>query len=272
MTSGIVSALGRSGLSRDKFENFIQTDASINPGNSGGALINTKGELIGINTAIIAPSGGNVGIGFAVPSNMARAVMEQLVRHGTVKRGRIGVSIQDITPDIAQALDLPQEGGALVSRVEKGSPAEKAGLLAGDAILEVDGVVIRNGNGLRNVVGLREIGSPLQLTILRKGERKILSVRVGQSKQAAIQGETAVPQLGGAKITDVPPSHPLRGKVPGVYLAEVQPGSPAWQLGLRKGDIITAVNRNDVTNISEFEREAREAGDVLALNIVRGQY
>lgn len=269
VTSGIVSALGRSGRSRDKFENFIQTDASINPGNSGGALINTKGELIGINTAIIAPSGGNVGIGFAVPVNMVQAVTAQLKKHGEVRRGRIGVSIQDVTPDIAKALNLPVETGALISQVEKDSPAERAGLKAGDAVIELDGAPLLSSNQLRNKIGLREQGSEVGLTVIRDGERKQITVTVGKPQVASLDGEAAVPMLAGTKITEIPTGHPAKGDVKGVYAADVDPGSPAWRLGLRKGDIILAVNQAEISSVSEFERAAKTANGVLALNILR---
>lgn len=270
VTSGIVSALGRSGLSRDKFENFIQTDASINPGNSGGALINTKGELIGINTAIIAPGGGNVGIGFAVPVNMVQAVVAQLKKHGEVRRGRVGIAIQDVTPDIAAALNLPSETGALVSRVEPNSPAEKAGLKPGDAIIEMDGKQLLSSNQLRNGVGLRERGSDVNFTVIRDGKRSVVSVRVGKPEVAELDAQSAVPLLAGTKITDIPEQHRAKGEVRGVFAAEVAAGSPSWRLGLRKGDIILAVNQQSVSTVGEFEQAAKSASGVIALNVLRG--
>ena len=269
VTSGIVSALGRSGLSRDKFENFIQTDASINPGNSGGALINTKGELIGINTAIIAPGGGNVGIGFAVPANMVQAVVAQLKKHGKVRRGRVGITIQNITPDIASALGLPVETGALVGRVEPNSPAEAAGLMAGDAIIAMDGKPLRGSNHLRNTIGLRERGSVVRLTVIRKGKREVIAVRVGKQELARLDVKSNVPQLAGTKITEIPDGHSAKADVRGVYAADVALGSPAWRLGLRKGDIILAVNQKPVGSVVEFERTAKSASGVLALNVLR---
>jgi Do/DeqQ family serine protease len=181
VTSGIVSALGRSGLGIENYENFIQTDASINPGNSGGALINLRGELVGINTAILAPSGGNVGIGFAVPINMAKSVMQQIVAHGEVRRGRLGVQVQDVTPDLAEAMRLTVDGGAVVSQVEAGSAAKRAGLQAGDVILAVDGQPVRGASDLRNRIGLMPIGRNIDLTILREGAQRTLSVRLAQS-------------------------------------------------------------------------------------------
>jgi Do/DeqQ family serine protease len=181
VTSGIVSALGRTGLGIESYENFIQTDASINPGNSGGALIDLRGELIGINTAIVGPTGGNVGIGFAVPINMAKGVMEQLIAHGEVQRGRLGVQVQDVTPDIAEVLRLRSNGGAVVARVEAGSPARRAGLQPGDVIVAIDGVAVESSSDLRNRIGLTPIGRELRLTILRDGEERTVEVRVERS-------------------------------------------------------------------------------------------
>lgn len=176
VTSGIVSALGRTGLGIESYENFIQTDASINPGNSGGALINLRGELVGINTAIVGPS--NVGIGFAVPINMARSVMQQLIAHGEVKRGRLGIEVDDLTPDIAEALHIDVPGGAVVSRVESGSPARKAGLRPGDVIIAVDDAPVQNSSDLRNRVGLTPVGQTIRLTIMRNGGRQTVDVKI----------------------------------------------------------------------------------------------
>jgi Do/DeqQ family serine protease len=180
VTSGIVSALGRSGLGIEGYEDFIQTDASINPGNSGGPLVDLEGRLVGINTAILAPGGGNVGIGFAVPINMARRVMDQLLANGVVRRGRIGVAIQDLTPDLARALGTARTGGAVVARVEPGSPAQRAGLRPSDLVVAVDGVPISNASELRNRVGMAQIGATVALTIERNGAQSTVPVRVTQ--------------------------------------------------------------------------------------------
>jgi Do/DeqQ family serine protease len=176
VTSGIISALGRSGLTADNYEDFIQTDAPINPGNSGGALVNSKGELIGINTAIIAPTGGNVGIGFAVPANMVKVVVGQLERFGRVRRGKIGVAVQSVTPDIAAAGGLAQAKGAIIGTVEKGSPAERAGLKAGDVIIDIDGKAVLSASDLRNRIGLRESGSKVTVTYLRQGQQHTVAL------------------------------------------------------------------------------------------------
>src|SRR3984885_3851256 len=185
VTSGIVSALGRTGLGTEDYEDFIQTDASINPGNSGGALVDLRGNLVGINTAILAPGGGNIGIGFAVPINMARRVMDQLERYGEVKRGRIGVAIQDLTPDLAQAMNTTRTVGAGTATGDPGSPADKAGLRTGDLVLGVNGVAVRSGTQLRNTIGLSRIGEDVSLTVDRNGAERALGVRVEFAQQAA---------------------------------------------------------------------------------------
>ena len=177
VTSGIVSALGRSGLKIEGYEDFIQTDASINPGNSGGALVNFQGELIGINTAIIGPAGGSVGIGFAVPVTIVRSVMEQLREYGEVRRGRLGVAIQDLTPDLAESLNLKGDEGALISKIERGSPADSGGLRSGDVVVAVDGRSIRSATDFRNRIGLLRVGTPVQLTVVRNGGQKSVTVR-----------------------------------------------------------------------------------------------
>ena len=181
VTSGIVSALGRSGLGIEGYEDFIQTDASINPGNSGGALVDFSGQLVGINTAILAPGGGNIGIGFAVPINMARRVMDEVIRYGVVKRGRIGVAIQDLTPDLAQAMNTRHNVGAVIARVEPGSPAERGGLKSGDLVVAIDGTPVRSGTQLRNMIGLSPIGADVRLTVDRKGSESTLNVKVEQA-------------------------------------------------------------------------------------------
>jgi Do/DeqQ family serine protease len=187
VTSGIVSALGRSGLGIEGYEDFIQTDASINPGNSGGPLVNLNGECVGINTAILAPGGGNIGIGFAVPINMARRVMDQLIRYGEVKRGRIGVAIQDLTPDLAQAMSTSHTTGAVIARVEPSSPAERAGLRTGDLVVSANGVPVRSGTQLRNVIGLSGIGSAVDLRVDRKGSEYSIAVNVEAAGTAPIR-------------------------------------------------------------------------------------
>ena len=185
VTSGIVSALGRGGLRVEGYEDFIQTDASINPGNSGGALVDLRGRLVGINTAILAPSGGNVGIGFAVPINMARAVMDQLIEYGEVRRGRIGIAVQDLTPEIAGALQVGVAEGAVVAQVEPGSPAERAGLKRGDVVVALDGVQIHSATQVRNHVGLKRVGQAVALTIQRDGSRRVLTATIQDDQRSS---------------------------------------------------------------------------------------
>ena len=194
VTTGIVSALGRTGLDIEGYEDFIQTDASINPGNSGGPLVNLQGQVVGINTAILAPGGGNIGIGFAVPINMARRVMDQIVRYGEVKRGRIGVAIQDLTPELAQAMNTKQTVGAVIARVEAGSAAEQAGLKSGDLVVAVNGTAVHSGTQLRNMIGLARIGDQVTLTVDRRGSEYSLPVRIDPAGTAATARQRARPQ------------------------------------------------------------------------------
>jgi serine protease Do/serine protease DegQ len=270
VTSGIVSALGRSGLNIEGYEDFIQTDASINPGNSGGALVNLKGELIGINTAILAPSGGNIGIGFAIPSNMVSAVMEHLVQHGEVHRGRLGVIIQDLTPDLAEALNVDVARGAVISQIEAGSSADKAGLRPGDVVVEMNGRSVRSSADLRNQIGLVGIGDTVVLKGYRDGEEKTFKVSIGKADQAFFSGGESVPQLAGAVFVNIERGMPMYGKVEGVLVAELKQGSPAWRNGLRQGDVIVAVNRQKVSSVDKLTAALKSARRAIALNVIRG--
>ena len=268
VTTGIVSALGRSGLNIEGYEDFIQTDASINPGNSGGALVNLRGELVGINTAIIGPSGGNVGIGFAVPINMANAVVGQLLEFGEMRRGRLGIAIQDLTPDLAEAMGLPVSAGAVVARVERGSPAEESGMQAGDVVIAMRGEAVRSSTELRNRVGMTPLGESVELTILRDGERRTLAVRVGRVSGRGA-GSITAPQLAGATIRELRSADPWFGKMEGVMVESVAPDGAAHRNGLRDGDLILAVNRRRVRSVEELG-EATENQPLLALDILRG--
>ncbi len=268
VTSGIVSALRRSGLGIEGFEDFIQTDASINPGNSGGALIDLRGTLIGINTAIIGPSGGNVGIGFAIPINMARRVMEQLVAYGEVRRGHLGAAIQDLTPDLAEALGVGFDEGAVVARIASESAAAKAGLMAGDIIVAADGDPIRDAAELRNRVGLSEAGSMMDLKVVRDGAERLIRVEVVATASLQIEGDGP---LAGATVSTLDEESPLFGRVEGVQVVDIERGSPAYRIGLRRDDVIVEANGEAVSDLEEFAAaiEARRSG--LTLRIRRGR-
>ena len=274
VTSGIVSALGRTGLNPEGYENFIQTDAPINPGNSGGALVNLRGELVGINTAIIGPAGGNVGIGFAVPTNIARAVMEQILRYGEVRRGRIGIQMQEITPELARSLGLPTLDGALVAAVDPGSPAERAGVRRGDVIVGVDGRPVRGPADLRVRVGLVPVGEEVEFRILREGRTLSARARVAAPQQAAAVDGQAVPELAGASVANLQPGMPLYGRIEGVLVAKVERNSPAWVQGLRPGDVIYGINNRRVRNVEELMAalQAAQAQGSLSVSLVRGEY
>ncbi|MCB1919832.1 MAG: DegQ family serine endoprotease [Candidatus Competibacteraceae bacterium] len=270
VTSGIVSALGRTGLGIQGYEDFIQTDASINPGNSGGALVNLRGELVGVNTAIIAPGGGNVGIGFAIPSNMISRLMNQIIEHGSVRRGQLGVSVQDLTPELARAFNIPANQGAVIAQVVPRSAAARAGLREGDVVLQVNDRPIRDSNSLRNAVGLLEIGASVQLDILRDGRPLTIKAKVGEYVPDKAEGDDLNPRLAGAVFEDIGPNSPLAGKVQGIRVARVESGSPAAQAGLRSNDVITAINRQRVSSTDELRRIAADS-NTLMINLIRGR-
>ncbi|TMM50773.1 DegQ family serine endoprotease [Sulfitobacter sabulilitoris] len=271
VTSGIVSALGRSGLNVDGYEDFIQTDASINPGNSGGALVTLDGRLVGINTAIIAPSGGNVGIGFSVPSNMAQAVMDQLIEYGEVRRGQLGVTIQDFTPDLAEALGIEAGVGAVVTQVEPDSAAQAAGIEPGDLIVAVDGRPVAGSADLRSQIGLKRIDSTVELDIIRDGAAMTLQATLREAGvSAAATGDRALDRLAGAELRDLQPGDPFHGDLDGVVVARLDPGSRAARSGLQAGDIILAVNRMPVASLTDLRRQVSRVEGALALTIQRG--
>ena len=272
VTSGIVSALGRSGLSIEGYEDFIQTDASINPGNSGGALVNLRGELVGINSAIIGPAGGNVGIGFAVPSNMARAVMGQIVRYGEVRRGRLGIAMADLTPEIAKKLAASSLDGAVVTNVQPGSPAEKAGLRQGDIVTAMNGRSIHGAGDLRNRLGLTPVGEQLELRVQRGGETRTLRAQIGALQEYAGGEGKPVAQLPGLKVIEIERGSPLYQRIQGLVVTAVQQNSRAWQAGFRPGDIIYAVNSRRVRTYAEFQTLLRSAERSFAINLLRGDF
>ena len=260
-TSGIVSALGRSGLSVEGYEHFIQTDAPINPGNSGGALINLKGELIGINSAIIGPAGGNVGIGFAVPSVLAHAVMTQLIRYGEVRRGRLGIAMQ---PNVG-GID-----GAQIAEVEPNSPAAAAGLRKGDVVTALNGHPVRGPAELRARLGVVPAGETVELKVLRGKETQVISARVAEIDKSQAAGGQTVPELNGASLVEVE-RRGLPGNNRAVLVNGVEAGTPAFQHGVRPGDLIIGVNQRRVTTVPELGKALRASGRV-ALNVVRGDF
>ncbi len=273
VTSGIVSALGRTGINVEGYENFIQTDAAINPGNSGGALVNLRGELIGINTAIIGPSGGNVGIGFAVPTNIARSVMDQIVRYGEVRRGRMGIETQELTPELARSLSVTATEGALNIGVDPGSPADRAGLQRGDVVTAVNGRPVRGAADLRVKVGLLPVGEAVEMRVLREGRTITLKAQIAPPQQASAMDGQAVPELAGASVANLERGMPLFGRIEGAVVASVQQNSPAWMQGLRPGDVIYAVNNRRVRNVNELMGALRKAeGGSLSISLVRGDY
>ncbi len=264
VTSGIVSALGRTGISRDGYEDFIQTDASINPGNSGGALVNMNGELIGINSVIISRSGGNVGIGFAVPTEIASSIMGQILDFGEIRRGLLGVNIQSIDPEAAKTLNIDIEGGALVTRVFPDSAAEAAGLEVGDIIVAVNDKKITNAAELRNTIGLLRSGDNVSIRYLRDNKTRSASAELGRAEDQLLSGADIHPGLAGASFAPASASSES-----GVEVTVVEEGSPAAQRGLRAGDVITAVNRVLVRNLRDLAAIA-ENNRILFLLVQRG--
>jgi len=268
VTSGIVSALGRTGLGIEGYENFIQTDASINPGNSGGALVNLNGELVGINTAILAPAGGNVGIGFAIPTNMAVNVMDQLIEHGEVRRGVLGVTIQDLTEELASAFKVDRRKGVVITNVLPESAADEAGLKAGDVVLEVDGQPVDRVSDLRNKVGLSPVGEKIELTIQRDGRRKTVTAVISESGLGADAGDGVSSHLQGAMLRDLREGE-LNHVKQGVLVEKVARDSAAWRAGLRRGDVIVNVNRQDVNNLEQLRAAVTDKDAALLLRINR---
>lgn len=277
VTSGIVSALGRTNLGIESYESFIQTDASINPGNSGGALVNLRGDLVGINTAILAPSGGNVGIGFAIPINMARAVMTQLVEFGQVRRGQLGVQTQDLTPELARAFNIPLADdmpGAVITQVAPGSAAEKAGLKSGDIIVSMDGDPVRSASELRNTVGLLPVGKALKIDVLRNGKTLTVNANIGENPQASMnEGGSGPndPRLAGVVFGAIDERSRLFEQIQGIPVIQVQPGTPAAEAGLSPDDVVISVNNQAVRTPDELINASLPKDEDLLLNVRRGE-
>jgi serine protease Do/serine protease DegQ len=264
VTSGIVSALGRTGISRNGYEDFIQTDASINPGNSGGALVNMRGELVGINSAIISRSGGNVGIGFAVPTEIASSVMRQILDFGEVRRGLLGVTISGIDSEVAEALNASVDSGALITMIEPGSAAEDSGLQVDDIIVAVNDKKIADASELRNAIGLMGSGETIDIRYIRDGKTRNVKATLGQQSVARSTGTDIHPGLAGATFSSSTATNSR-----GIEVTEVTSGSPAAQRGLRAGDIITAVNRRSVRNLQQLT-EIAAGNRILFLLVQRG--
>ena len=270
VTSGIVSALGRrGGFTQGGYEDFIQTDASINRGNSGGALVDLDGRLVGINTAIITPSGANAGIGFAVPANIVKVITAQLLEYGDVRRGFLGVNMGAVTADVAEALGLDKAEGVVVGEVVPDSGADKAGIEPGDVIVSVDGEDVVDPIGLRTRIGLASIGKQVKIGIVRDGEPETLTATLGEMQRESARPATT-PLLSGATLRDLSNEHDLYGQVQGVEVVDVEDGSKAATAGLRPGDVIVGINRRRVANVREFD-DAIDGRDAAGLYVRRGE-
>lgn len=263
VTSGIVSALGRNNLNIENYENFIQTDAAINSGNSGGALVNLRGELIGINTAILGPSGGNVGIGFAIPSNMMNNLVEQIVEFGEVRRGVLGVSGRSVTSDLAKAMELTSSQGGFIQEVTQGSAADEAGIKAGDVIIALNGKSVKTFLELRARIGSIGANKKVKLTVVRDGDEEVFTVKLKQSEGSNIASGSIHKMLEGAK---------LENANQGITIESIAQGSPAQAAGLLTGDIIIGINRSRINNIAQLRNYLKDKKGVLALNIIRDNH
>ena len=263
VTSGIVSALGRSNLNIENYENFIQTDAAINSGNSGGALVNLRGELIGINTAILGPNGGNVGIGFAIPSNMMHSLVKQIIEFGEVRRGVLGLAGRSVTSDIAKAMELDSSQGSFVSQVMPDSAAAEAGIKAGDVITKVNGTPVKGFLELRAKVSSIGAGKKVTLTYVRNGDEEEVVVTLKQSQAANIAAVSIHPMLDGAKLENNTQQN-------NIAVVDVAKGSPANAIGLAKGDFIIGINRTRIESIPDLRKALKDKKDIFVLNILRG--
>ncbi len=271
VTSGIISALGRSGLGIEAYEDFIQTDASINPGNSGGALVNLRGELIGINTAIIGSGGrnpGSIGIGLAIPANLAINISEQILKFGKVKRGILGVAAQDLTPNLAKAFGLTVRSGVVITEIRKNSSASKAGLKTGDVITAVDGKRVNRANDLRNIIGLTPVGQSLKFTILRNKKTKFIEIKISENKELA--NLKINPRLEGISFKEIKKGMREYGIIEGLIISKINKNSIAFRNGIRKNDIILSINNIAVKSIKDVQELSRKNKDQIVLNVRRG--
>lgn len=270
VTSGIVSALGRSGLGIEGYENFIQTDASINPGNSGGPLVNLRGELVGINTAILAPGGGNVGIGFAIPVNMARTIKDQIVQFGGVNRGVFGIGIQELTPELARALNTRQRRGAVVAEVREDSAADRAGVKVGDIIIAVNDRPVVSGSDLRTQLALLRIGDKLKLKTIRNGKERNLKARIGDPFENYTDGGKVSRYFRGAMLNPILDDSAF-GQMRAIAVGPVEADSNAWDIGLRPNDVIIEANQKRVQELDDLKRLSKSRNGIWALKLRRGQ-
>ena len=272
VTSGIVSALGRSGLGIEAYENFIQTDASINPGNSGGALVNLKGELVGINTAIIGSKGGSgsVGIGLAIPVNMALDVTQQLLKYGKVRRGYLGVSAQDLTNDLSKAFGISTYRGAIITRVQEGSPAYVAGIRVGDVVVKINNQIIENASAMRNKIGLLKLNSIISMQINRKGEIFNKKVEILEKKLSKKSGVKINARLDGMRFIEITKNMPEYGKIAGIKINGIKKTSKAYSVGIRANDIILSINNIPMQKIKDLEIVSGENDSELILHVQRG--
>lgn len=267
VTSGIVSALGRTNLQGLGYQNFIQTDASINPGNSGGALINLHGDLVGINTAIYSPSGGNVGIGFAIPVTLAHRIMNQLIAYGQVRRGSLGIEVQDITANLARAFNLNKNSGVIITSIESDSPADSAGLQAGDIITKLNTNPIKNQHDFENQEGLFELNTSIEIDYLRNDTPYQTTTIINTFDRKEIAGKELHKKLTGAHFINLPSR--LKNDYQGVLIDEIVPNSPAWKQGLRTGDLITSANKQTLSNLKQLKSIIDKSFKSPVLNVYR---
>ncbi len=269
-TSGIVSALGRSNLGLERFEEFIQTDASINIGNSGGALLNLRGELIGINTAILAPNGGSVGIGFAIPVNMVREITAQLMQHGAIQRGYLGITSKELSANLARSMRLGAEQGVLITEVKPSSPAERARVQKGDVLTAINGHNISSPPQLQNVVGLFSVGQQLNLSILRGGHTRQLVATLMEPAERIVNGSELHPNMDGVVLIPLLPQQQNRYPSGGVTVSSVDPERAGWLLGLRSNDIIFSINRQPVNHLDDARKAAALSTEMVIVRVYRG--
>lgn len=270
VSSGIVSALGRTSLGLESYENFIQTDAPINPGNSGGGLIDMQGQLVGINTAILAPNQGSIGIGFAVPANMAKSVMDQFIQYGNIRRSILGIGAQDLTPELADAFNVNIDKGAAITQILPSSPAQQAGLQVGDIVTAVNGSSVKNANEIVNTIGFLRVDSKVTIEVLRNNKPLTISVVLSDPKKRKESIQQMNPFLYGVGLKDFSILSPLYGSVQGILVVTVEEDSSAWNSDLRPGDVITSVNQQKVRTIEELKAITAKGAKTLLLNVIRG--